>query len=230
MRRFLTIMVMIMTAVGIVACGKNYTWHQKLTVTVGTPDGLKTGTAVSRVTANVGQQYVPGDNRYLSLGFGGEATIVDLGNGKYLFALLSNATSLENTQSLANYTFPELQSTDPYVPAIDAATKTYSSYVPPLGPKPVPAKNYPTLITFINLNDPKSVKLLDPADLAATFGEGYNLKSITLEITDEDVTTGQIEQLLKWLSQKNLSFIDWTKYPADHPLRNINKRSFKTKG
>ena len=60
-------------------------------------------------------------------------------------------------------------------------------------------KHYPLLVTFGDINDPASVKKVDPNDLAATFGPGYTLKSITLEITDEPVTTGKVEDVLGWV-------------------------------
>ncbi|MEP3196791.1 MAG: hypothetical protein ABJO57_02900, partial [Lentilitoribacter sp.] len=47
---------------------------------------------------------------------------------------------------------------------------------------------------------PTSVKEVDPANLAATFGPGYSLQSITLEITDDPVTEGEVEKVLGWLN------------------------------
>ena len=55
------------------------------------------------------------------------------------------------------------------------------------------------LITFTDINNPASVKLVDQHNLAATFGAGYALKSITLEITDAPVTTGKVESVLGWV-------------------------------
>ncbi|MDR4496279.1 MAG: hypothetical protein R3B74_18050 [Nitrospirales bacterium] len=43
------------------------------------------------------------------------------------------------------------------------------------------------------------MKKVDLDDLAATFGPGVALKRIMLEITDEPVTEGKIEQVLGWL-------------------------------
>jgi len=34
---------------------------------------------------------------------------------------------------------------------------------------------------------------VDPADLAATFGAGFALREITLEVTDDAVTEGVVE-------------------------------------
>jgi len=49
---------------------------------------------------------------------------------------------------------------------------------------------YPMLVTFGDLDDPASVERVDPDDLAAIFGEGVALKRITVQLTDDPVTTG----------------------------------------
>ena len=58
---------------------------------------------------------------------------------------------------------------------------------------------YPTLVTFANLADPASVKRVDPDKLAATFGEGFNLKCIAVQMTDDPLTTG-IERRFSWMN------------------------------
>ena len=63
----------------------------------------------------------------------------------------------------------------------------------------IPESQYPLLVTFTDLTDPTTVKAVDPENLAATFGPGVSLKRLTLEITDEPVTEGRIEQVLGWL-------------------------------
>lgn len=60
---------------------------------------------------------------------------------------------------------------------------------------------YPLLVTFADIADPASVKRVDPYDLAASFGPGYALKSVTLEVTDEAATQGRMEQVLGWLGE-----------------------------
>ncbi|MEX2492944.1 MAG: hypothetical protein WD425_14410, partial [Nitrospirales bacterium] len=59
-------------------------------------------------------------------------------------------------------------------------------------------EDYPLLVTFTDITDPTTVKQVDPDNLAATFGPGVSLKRITLEITDESVTEGKVEQVLGW--------------------------------
>lgn len=65
---------------------------------------------------------------------------------------------------------------------------------------------YPMLVTFTDLSDPTSVAEVDPDDLAATFGKGVRLKRITVQITDDPVTTG-IEERLGWLGNERGSLI-----------------------
>jgi hypothetical protein len=56
----------------------------------------------------------------------------------------------------------------------------------------------PMLVRFRDLNNPASVEHVDPANLAAQFGAGVELAGVTIEITDEPVTTS-IENVLRWL-------------------------------
>jgi len=106
---------------------------------------------------------------------GGEAVVVEVGQGRYLFALLQQYRP--QTEILF---FPD-----------EAPLKSAYKLKDRKGEVlEVPRGMYPMLVTFGNLNQPMSVEQVDPANLAATFGPRYTLKSITLEITDEPVTKG----------------------------------------
>ena len=58
--------------------------------------------------------------------------------------------------------------------------------------------SFPYLVRFRDLADPKSVEEVKPGDLAASFGKGYALKGLTIQMTDAPVTVG-IEKRLGWL-------------------------------
>ena len=60
----------------------------------------------------------------------------------------------------------------------------------------IPSYQYPVLVTFGDLNDPTSIKQVDPNDLAASFGPGYALKKVQLEITSEPVTQGRMAEAI----------------------------------
>jgi hypothetical protein len=179
-------------------CGTNHNWNQKLTVKVNTPNGERIGFAVTRVSVTVGRHIAP--DRIVSLGVRGEATVVDLGGGKYLLALLSSAGP-RGTEYLTDNTFgrPVRKDQD----EVTWLNAKYSAYKKLRGAVPVPPKNYPLLVTFTDINNPKSVREVKPETMSDALGSGFALKSITLEITDEPVTKGKVESVLGWLANED---------------------------
>jgi hypothetical protein len=231
MKRFLTIMVVVLVTSGLVACSKSHSWNQKLTVTIETPNGIRTGSAVTRVSAKVGGQSIL-SQAIVSYYVEGEATIVDLGNGKYLFALLSNGGDYTPTEYWAQRAFRNqlVGDLDPYRDEKEQLSEFFEKLGASSLSSTLLLDQYPLLVTFTDLNDPKSVKAIEPDNLSDTFGPGYKLKSITIETTDEDVTKGRVEKLLGWMNQENPIFIEWTKYPTGNPLLNVHIQSFKMGG
>lgn len=161
-------------------------WNQKLTVEVSTPEGVRSGSAVTEViwqernrTGNF-----PGSYR-------GEATVVDLGKGRCLFALIG-----EQTRYLALRTFaPDLG---------DKAVITEEGFAAMAGirgRRDVPAKYYPLLVTFDDIGRPETAKRVDPANLGASFGPGVALERVGLEIVDEVMAMEHVDQILPWLDQ-----------------------------
>lgn len=151
------------------------TWRYKMTVTVETPEGLKTGYAVREVVFTDGPKLLP-DVAGANWSVRGEAVAVDLGQGKYLFALMD----IDGSYRIVHDVFP-------YSPASGQNIVRY--YKSLTGQKKVLEHNqYPTLVTFTDIKDPKSVVAVDRDNLAGPFGVGVTLKDITLEMTEEEVT------------------------------------------
>jgi len=209
--------IMVLMAVsGLVGCSDSYSWHQKLTLEVQTPEGVVSGGSVVEVRWATGSdvEYLPGATNAGSQ-VRGEATVVEVVPGRYLFALL------EGAQSLAQKIFPETKKHGVKVfgPILQATRKTAT----------VPRTQYPMLVTFSDITDPKTVQQVDPENLAATFGPGVLLKRITLEITDEPMTEGKIQPVLKWLDSlggKGLDGSSISSIDAENRLANILDRSF----
>lgn len=219
MKSLFKAMLLIVCAVVLTACfPESYSWNQKITIVVETPHGIKTGSAVTHVEWNENTQFLPNINPFTSE-VRGEAAVVDLGEGQYLFALIKNAPTI------AMHTYAEMPK-GPY--GSQALKSRASAVVKSDGEKrEVPKSGYPMFVTFDDIDDPASVKRVDPDNLAATFGPGYSLKSVTLEITDEAVTEGQVEEeMFSWRGKipndywrgkltseqrKLLSSVNWSK-------------------
>lgn len=188
---------------------RSWSWHQKLTVTVETPEGPKSGSAVSAAWFQMTPKWAGvGDSAGASnSSLSGEAVVVDLGEGRYLFALLKGYN--EFTGRLAFFPRPQ----KPLSKEEDAAV--YDQLEALRATTELPRELTPLLVTFADITDPASVQRVDPDDLAAHFGPGYALASITLAITDEKVTKGQVEAVLGWLGNKQLFERIWSSLSRD---------------
>jgi hypothetical protein len=191
-------------------------WRQKTTLEVETPTGLVTGGSVVKRRVSVFR----GLNRMMSASAistskQGEAAFVEVAPGKYLFAL-SVAGSLDRTHEI----FRDSEKED-----FDAFTKRAANI---RETRAIPPALYPQLVTFTDINDPASVKLVDPNNLAATFGPGFALKGMKLEITDEKVTEGKIERVLTWEKSLVGSIGKNMDLPYNHILNQINDGTFST--
>ncbi len=102
----------------------------------------------------------------------------------------------------------------PYiVPRHSPHRPTHGAYNKPKDPKPTdPPSFYPMLVRFTDIVDPKSVARVNPDDLSASFGKGVKLSRITVERTNDAVTTGIEERLAKIGLKENHSLDnDFTK-------------------
>lgn len=189
-------LVLAFAVLGLAGCDmlgfRNWSWHQKLTVTVETPEGPRSGSAVSAAWVQMTPKWSGvGDSAGASnSSLSGEAVVVDLGQGRYLFALLKGYN--EFTGRLAFFPLPQ----KPLNKDEDAAV--YDQLKALRATTELPRELTPLLVTFTDINDPASVQRADPGDLAAHFGPGYALSSITLAITDEWMTKGRVEAVLGW--------------------------------
>jgi hypothetical protein len=208
MKRILVAALLILIALGLSACRQNFYWNQKLTVTVETPQGERSGSAVVYERVTYGQQFMSGS--LVQYDIKGEATVVEVAPGKYLFALLGEGSTKELATRVWWDSFSEEQKRDP--------GKAYRIIESAREAREVPPKEYPLFVTFTDITDPMSVKEVKPDDLTASFGSGYSLKSITLEITDELATEGIVEDLAKWLVVLNGKYLHGGSTSKGSPL------------
>ena len=167
--------------------GVNY----RLTLTVETPHSLRTASVVQHEQYSYSHipSYAGGGNYWDTTG---EALVLDLGEDRYLFAVLPQtiaAVSFDDAGRLANW-----------------RSSTFGFYRAFLGLKfftwgavPVSESSMPTLVSFADINDPATVFLVDPNNMTASLGEGFSFQGMEVEITWTSVTEGAVERVLEWL-------------------------------
>lgn len=197
------------------ACGhRSETFRYRLTLEVETPQGLRSGSSVIevRMTETGDDALIPPEGKGVQSRVRGEAAAVDLPDGRVLFALLRAPGYLGDAAGLPYAAFdpPRPKGNYEVIRQTQAlrdmkGVAVVPRMLPPLGHLPERSA-YPTLVTFADIDDPTSVQLVDPDDLAATFGEGTALRRITVQITDDPVTTGIEERLPKPIYK---GFFNW---------------------
>jgi hypothetical protein len=208
-RGFINTLTTIAAALPLAGCwGSTYEWNQKLTLVVDTPEGEKSGAAVTSIFVRSGQ--MPASASAVSYKMNGEATVVEVAPGKYLFALLGDL----ETKELAARVWPG---------GGNDADTSWARNERRRESKVLPPKLYPMLVSFKDITDPKSVFEVKPDDIASAFGPGYALKSITLEITDEPVIEGVVEKVLPLTFFKR-----WGSEHSSALARGTNDPYFKT--
>lgn len=211
--------------------------HYLLKVEVETPQGPRSGSGVIWVKAVRNPNWVNPEGRGIRTRYRGEAVAIDLPNGRTLFALLRTVSG--NMDAPAEWPVTSFNDIlDRQADFVDAVKQlsqiTRSDVVRPLaktehilpnGGEDIPA--LPLLVTFKDINDPRSVVWVDSDDLAASFGAGYRLKAITVEISSGPVTTG-IEKKLGWLPQYYDKMLDGDRLNRSTELANqLSQNSFQ---
>jgi len=169
------------------SCSNAAVVRYRVTVAVRTPQGVRSGSSVwewrlSRPTVALATAY---DGK-----FRGEAVAVDVAPGQTLFALIRGEDgSTSYAELLPEWTFGDtarslrgerrVHGSDRVNDLRDVASRVGERVTLSCGGKP----GCPMLVTFTNIADPKSVTRVDPNNLTASFGQGYALDAITVEVT-----------------------------------------------
>jgi hypothetical protein len=179
-------------------CGRSESYRYKLTVALNTPDGIKKTSSV--VEISFWDVSIPARGTMHRLN--GEALYLDLGPGKRpLVALLmytSEVRPYRRNMPWGNETGPSDDLLSRFYGPIEFNLDEVARVSRMRGTHSITSNDLPVLVTFADVDDPSSVTIVDPNDLEATLGAGVSWNEITLEITDEPVTTG-IVQKLPWL-------------------------------
>lgn len=171
-----------------------YRWHQKLTVTIETPEGEKRGASVSAIEWTKGFNWSMGWNQ----DFHGDAVVVDLGTRGYLFALTRRFDNSEWLGSVAPGSISGRSGRPLDEQLFDEVAEKRGRAA---GTIVVSKVQWPIMVKFGNIIQPTTVTEVDPSSLESSFGPGVKLRSITLEITDAPITTGAVVAVLPWLPE-----------------------------
>ncbi len=233
MKTFALLSLALTAALILSGCKSEVSYNQRLTVIVETPAGEVRGSAVTRVTDTdtTGSIFVPPEASRVSSKVVGEAVAIEVTPGRWLFALLDGREDGLGGAAYLSYPAFGLDK------ALDRdGQHTYDAAVAQLLAQPldtpgtIPPSDYPLMVTFDDIAKPETVRLVDPADLAASFGPGVTLKAVTLEVTEDAVTSGQVEGVLRWWCPKRAeaSLNDDPKYFGVNALfRNIGPSNFR---
>jgi hypothetical protein len=184
-------------------CSFRRSFRYKMTVELETLEGIKIGYAVREVSFSARAN--GGDYGHVR----GDAVAVDLPGAQTLFALLTSGDGdVDYGGDTMASLFKQLDRDE---------IQLWPD--PPKTSAPIITNPVPMLVTFRDINDPTSVVRVEPAGMAAIFGPGVTLKRITVEVTDEPVTTG-IEARLGWLGDPNRKRFPPNRKPEGIPLGN----------
>lgn len=202
------------------ACAFGLTSHKtlryRITVTVETPEGLKTGSAVREAGQYWEKKILPEQGGTFYNVTKGEAVVIDLGKKGFLFGLIEG----QDEAKLIFDSFP-------------------SSAQKGIALRP---EQYPRFVRFQDLKEPKTVEnardiIKCPSSskvcegrigyvalqsMKDKLGDGVQLKTVTIEMTSEPITTGIIT-LLPWLPDYYSRMLDGRRYntiKADNKLAN----------
>jgi hypothetical protein len=191
------IVAIALLGLGLAGCGlMSETLRYRVTVVVDTPAGVRTGSSVWEVVSTDGPAFPGPEAGSVSSTLRGEAVAVDLPQGT-LFALMrapggsgDYAVHLVQ-QHLAKY--PQRG-----VNLVPQDWRENRRRIQKSGVSfDLAEDEYPLLVRFRNISDPRSVEKVDPANLAEAFGPGVRLRRITIKMTSDPVTTG-IEARFPW--------------------------------
>ncbi len=221
-------------AVALAGCGRTESYRYKLTLAVNTPEGVRRAASVVEVVFR--EVSIP--ERGITQKLRGEALYLDLGPGRRpLIALLTSYLHPKRSEDYGNQV--AFQNSIRWTRDAGPGDKILSElYGPPSaatlsadfmhnvrriahlrGPHRITPKDLPDLVTFADASDPKSVILVDPDDLQATVGPNITWHEITLEMTNEPITT-VITTKLPWLRSHYHGMLDGARYQDKTTLAN----------
>ena len=192
---------------------RSETFRYKLTLSLNTPDGVKTGSVVNEVTES--EVYGFPQGKGYPYHQRGQALFVDLGKGrKPLIALLREPcrpgeASYCSSRSHQQMDFGYYAGDGPFGIFLSHDNETHSDperqfdaivrWRNQHAHVDLGLEELPELITFEDVNDPLSVRSVDPSRLEDAFGPGVSWNSRTVDVVDVSTpVVFDLETKLPW--------------------------------
>lgn len=218
---FIRLATIVVMGICLAGCGRTEAYRYKLTLAINTPEGVKRGSSVVEVLFFSVSIPAKGVMHKLR----GKALYLDLGPGaRPLIALLTSQLHPRYGEDLrwTRDAGPDHLLSDLSAPTSEAFLDNVSRLAGMRGAHKITPNDLPDLVTFADINDPKTVIEVDPNNLQTTLGPNITWNEITLESTDEPVTKG-IDLKLTWIPayfEKNLN-LDGSDLGTKNELANI---------
>jgi hypothetical protein len=183
--------------VPLAACTGDFSLRYRLTTTVTLGDRRIVGSSVREMRWHERWEGLGSLDTSGFKGVRGEAAIVDLGQRGLLVATLAakSFSSELNRWVVESGTWSPVRAFDRAMDGGLDFWRRRSGVVVALRPEEMPV-----LVTFGDPRAQRTAREVDPANLAADFGSGARLESITVEISHDPITRGRVQRALPWLS------------------------------
>jgi hypothetical protein len=176
----------------------------RLTIKVETPEGVKSGSSVIQTWFDKGICWAaPREACNLRAEARGEAVFVDLGHGKNVVAILGWGPLGQDQDKIYELTSAALA---------PGRRVSWEDEYKLKGKGELPAEYVPTLVTFSDVNDPKTARVVRPDEFEQVFGKGVRFLGAEIQTTYEPITTGLKEKLPLLVSHA-----DWMRHAYSNP-------------
>jgi hypothetical protein len=195
-------------------------YRYRLTIAATADGQLRVGSSVIEVRVSKKPQFLP-EVLPFSYSSRGEAVFVDLGRGRNLVGLLASGPFGQSPS------YPELVVTRHLkIPVSD--DQQMASLASRQGIWQLDLSELPTLVSFDDVNDPNSGRIVRPEDIGSVFGPGVSLRSATIEIVPAGywplTLIGPTGEPIRYELTKRLPFLVSQKEELWHVIYNLPPR------
>lgn len=176
---------------GWMAAYPTYTYRYRMTVTVEVDGQSRSASSVVEIKLKK-QPKILSDAIPVVAHVRGDAVLVDLGDGRNVFALLTSGPlghAMDHPKTLVPRHFN-----------LSYDLTDLAKYPKLQGRWELSAAEMPTFVTLSDLNNPNTFRVVPPGAFAQMLGDNVQLRGVTLEMTTDPVTRG-LEQKLPWVAR-----------------------------